>query len=104
VVIVEGPLDALAASGEGWVGVAIMGSQPTDAVLDHIVTRFWSLDEGLVLPDLDSPEWGPRVCLHLAAGGLKARLGSPRPYLDLAAAPKAERAAILDAASCRPKE
>ena len=73
-VIVEGPMDALAAAGEGYYGFALMGNTPPPEVLNHVIALCTArgIVGAVVVPDHDSSESGP----HLAAYSYD--VGDPR--------------------------
>ena len=53
-VVVEGPMDALAASGvPGHTGIALMGHQPSDEVLAHLVHHVNQYDKVIFVADSD---------------------------------------------------
>lgn len=93
--LVEGPMDALAAAGAGFVGLALMGVVPPWTVMDHVcdIVRGCSvtvvMDAGAEQPMLENVLWlkqihkGPVVALH------------PYPHKDLAAMPSQDRAPFL---------
>jgi hypothetical protein len=83
-VIVEGPMDALAAAGAGFTGYALMGMQPNAATLHHLALL---LDDRhtLVLFDRDSMHHAIPVVMFLAANEHSVVRGSiPAPEKDLA--------------------
>ena len=69
-VIIEGPMDALASAGMGFVGVALMGSCPTEDVFDHLALFARAFQPLYVLPDADAPEFAAIVIGALAVRGL----------------------------------
>jgi hypothetical protein len=92
-VVVEGPLDALAAAGAGTgrVGVGMMGATPPLEAYAFIARLFRTL---LVVPDNDETgeETTGRWITHLAARGAAAWLRRvPAEYKDLAECPPAVR-------------
>jgi len=97
VIVVEGPMDALAAATAHHVGLAAMGKQSVGDVLTYVVHQADNIFHGLgvvVVPDLDSVEFGARAVGELAFAGIKAEIRLP-PYEDLAALTKVERRALL---------
>jgi DNA primase len=60
-VVTEGPMDALAAAGVGFVGVGLMGNCPTDAVLDHLALFARAFQPIYVIPDADAPHFGATI-------------------------------------------
>lgn len=95
-VIVEGPLDALAAAGEDYVGVSLMGNAPTEEVLDHLVRLVWPNQRVIVVPDRDDPAWGAKIGPSVASRGVLVTIVAVAPYEDLAAVPTDERRKILE--------
>lgn len=77
-VIVEGPMCALAAAMLGYVGVALMGNQPTDAVLDHLAVYARAFQPVMIVPDADHLELGPLVLCALGQRGIASMILAPR--------------------------
>ncbi len=92
-VLVEGPMDALAAAGCGHVGIAVMGKSPQPEVYDHIASLFKSYTFQVV-PDADDLLAGTEMCANLITRGIRTSLvlGTAK---DLAAASREDREAIL---------
>ena len=70
-VVVEGPMDALAAAYWGYIGIGLMGNDPPEEVFDylaHIVPPFGKV---IVIPDLDHLEMGATVIGALAMRNIK---------------------------------
>jgi DNA primase len=82
-VVTEGPMDALAAAGMGFVGVGLMGNQPTEAVLEHLALFARAFQPIYVIPDADAPEFGSLVLGALAQHGLNVTVRIA-PKKDLA--------------------
>ena len=76
-VIVEGPMCALAAADLGFLGIAVMGNQPTVAVLDHISSLVRNFQPVIVVPDMDMMEFGPKVLGPLAQDGISGAILVP---------------------------
>lgn len=72
-VIVEGPMDALAAAAVGATGIALMGNTPPSACFDYIAKK-WPGAETLVVPDSDARDAGARWLGELTAREMNARL------------------------------
>jgi hypothetical protein len=86
IVVVEGPMDALAAAGEGYLGIALMGMTPSTATMMHLCLL---LEESpakrtLVALDRDSAENATRICTFVSSQGYSCRMAS-LPEKDLAA-------------------
>lgn len=94
-VIVEGPMDALAAADIGFLGAALMGNQPTQEVIDHLVRYARAFSPVLVLPDMDALVFGPNVLCGLSQQGVSGMILNPYKK-DLADMTPAERKSILN--------
>lgn len=95
VVLVEGPMDALACAGVGYRGIAMMGATPSREVLDYLAV----LCEGaniLFVADRDAISEAQRVIRELSRRGRHITLLDPYPYKDIAAAPQDMRTTILE--------
>ena len=96
VVIVEGPTDALAAAGEGYLGIALMGMLPSSKTVAHLVKLIPNKVKVLVLLDRDSEASGPRLSWKLATHGIRSHVAFlPGPEKDIAACPPIKRAKFL---------
>lgn len=93
--VVEGPMDALAAAGEGVTGIALMGVTPPDFALDLTAT-FVRGTIALVVADSDSLGAMAKVGFKLLSRGCGTKLVNPAPHKDLASAPRHERRRILE--------
>lgn len=88
IVVVEGPMDALAAAGEGYLSYALMGMQPNQSTLLHLALLIEDTKElnTLVVLDRDSAEHALRIALFLSTQGYYAKVKHlPGPEKDLAA-------------------
>ena len=65
-VIVEGPMDALAAAGSGWFGIGLMGNMPGPGVISYVASLVKHLGRVLVVPDSDCIEMGSYIIGALA--------------------------------------
>lgn len=76
VVIVEGPMDALAAAGAGYVGIALMGMTPSQATLYHLtlLVHDYFPTNVLVLLDRGEVANATKVMLFLASQGFSAKI------------------------------
>lgn len=83
-IIVEGPMDALAAAGLGYVGVALMGNTPGAPVLHHIRSLVETFGNCIVLPDKDAEEQGVALTAKLWTAGVKCTLKRMTGAKDLA--------------------
>lgn len=83
VVVVEGPMDALAAAGEGCLGVALMGNTPPARVLNFVSTLASSLPV-LVVGDSDALREASHTAGALAIRGRKTQLVMLQGAKDLA--------------------
>lgn len=93
-VIVEGPMDALAAAGLGFLGIAVMGNQPTYEVIEHLAGFARSFQPVIVLPDADALEFGANVLCPLAMRGISGMIRAPHKK-DLAEMRPEERKEFL---------
>lgn len=71
-------MDALAAVPLGFVGVGLMGNQPPDKVISHVIDRVRTFQLVIIIPDQDHVEMGAYLLGHLAAHGIKARVLLPQ--------------------------
>jgi len=78
-VICEGPMCALAACGCGYIGIGLMGNQPSDTVVDHIVRLIRGYFEPvLIVPDLDHIEMGAFLVGSFASNSLSSSILLPK--------------------------
>jgi hypothetical protein len=96
-VLVEGPLDALAAAALGCTGVALLGMRPPHSVW-RVVEPFLSGRVVVVLPDLDALDAGVRWATAVRASGGRPLLVTTAPQKDLAALDPPSRARVLEKA------
>ena len=84
-VIVEGPMDALAAAGEGYTGFALMGMKPSKATLMHLALLLEddSPIDSLVLLDRGELSNAIAVSTFLCSQGYPAKVAE-LPEKDLA--------------------
>lgn len=74
-VIVEGPMDALAAAEFNYIGIALMGNDPPDIVIERIVATVKDKFEPvIVIPDLDHLEMGAAVVGALTMERIKCEV------------------------------
>lgn len=97
VVIVEGPMDALAAASHGYAGIATLGVGPPRETIQHIATLAGSHNRAVLLPDHDSVGKWVALQARLAQYGIYAKIVELAPYKDLAEVPQQEREAFLGA-------
>lgn len=97
-VIVEGPMDALAAAGEGFVSVAVMGIDPPASTVNEVAKflKRSDLRKTYVLFDRESEAQSKAAVLAviLASYGVRAKVAS-LPQKDLAAMSTNERTNFL---------
>ena len=94
-VICEGPMDALAACGLNYVGIGLMGNQPPDTVVRHIVRLIKRYFEPVIIvPDLDHIEMGAYMVGCLAGVGIVTKIILPTQK-DLCKMPFQERKVLL---------
>jgi len=92
--VVEGPMDALAAAGEGFVSVALMGVQPPADCLS-LTAKLLRGTIPVIVSDLNAEKEMTDVQLRLAAQGIVGQLCSPYPGKDLAALDRPGRRKVL---------
>lgn len=98
IVVVEGPMDALAAAGEGYLAFALMGMVPSDATLFHLALLIQDYEDQkiIVLLDRDSSAAAVKVVTFLASQGYDASMAQmPGPEKDLAECMPATRKRLL---------
>jgi len=98
-IIVEGPMDALAAATTGYVGLAAMGKINVGDVVGYIKqslqhTQLFARLPVLIIPDVDSPEFGTQAITELALAGIRAGIRLPNVE-DLAALSRKQRERLL---------
>ena len=97
VVVVEGPMDALAAAEFGFLGVATLGVQPNSAVLDHIASVAKKYPWFCIIPDRDELGRWAHTQAELGKRGIYGSiLLPPSPYKDLAETPRESRKEMLE--------
>lgn len=95
-IIVEGPMDALAAAGMGYVGIGLMGNTPNEAVLSHIEAVVKVYGDCYVIPDRDAFKEGAEITAKLWTRGVRCTLKSISGGKDLAElSPKQREVLIL---------
>src|SRR3990167_856048 len=85
VICVEGPMDALAASGEGFLAIAFMGATPPEPVIKFAAELIVPAPALLVM-DADQPRAAVSLLESLVIAGVRCRLATPYPFKDLAEA------------------
>jgi len=99
-VVVEGPMDALAAATMGHLGFAAMGKINLKDVVNYIKTGFkfvqvfQSEDPVIIVPDLDFTDFGAQACRELGLAGIRAEIRLP-DFEDLAAMSRKQREKLL---------
>jgi hypothetical protein len=93
-VILEGPMCALAAAALNYVGIAVMGNQPSRDVLSHIAVMVNAFQPVQVVPDADMANLGVAVISWLGQEGIACLLRIP-PKKDLAEMEPKERKSFL---------
>lgn len=94
VVLVEGPMDALAAAECGYAGVAAMGNRPGANLLQNVLAQFPGKTI-TVVPDTDAIRAGAVTVGRLALLGATARLLFPVGAKDLSRMPELARRKLL---------
>lgn len=95
IVLTEGPMDALAAAGLGYLAVSTMGAFFCKYALRWINQNVSKDVLVIVVPDLDMPEFGVEVVRWLAAEGRSASMRLPVGAKDLAEMSVSARRALL---------
>lgn len=99
-VIVEGPMDALAAAGYGFPAIALLGVDPPKIVFDFVaqlVGKSYQKGRAFIIPDNDRMAKWVGIQNELGARGVSGQLRLVSGgYKDLAEMPAHERAAFLD--------
>ncbi len=95
-VVVEGPMDALAAAGAGYTGFALMGMMPSLATLMHLGLLLDDEQDVLVLLDRDSTNENVRITTTLASNEFNVRAAiMPSQCKDLASLEPKQRSQLL---------
>lgn len=89
--LVEGPVDALAASQSGLFAVALMGMAPPAAALEFLIRLIKKWTPLFVVWDSDEPEPWLEIIKYLWGKGVTTSLVDPYPAKDLAALPSYKR-------------
>ena len=98
-VIVEGPMDALAAATSKHIGLAAMGKINVGDVVEYVKsglrhTQVFARLPVLIVPDVDSPEFGAQAITQLALAEINAEIRMPE-FEDLAALSRKKRERLL---------
>lgn len=96
VLIAEGPMDALAAAGLGYVGVGLMGNKPPTPVIHHLVSiiEVYADSDGtncFIVPDADALSEAHVLARTLWERGVKCYVKPLVGFKDLAGMPSAQR-------------
>lgn len=96
IVVVEGPMDALAAAGEGYLAYALMGMKPSKATLMHLALLIEDMCELDILVILDRGEFANSMAVStfLSTQGYHAK-AAELPEKDLAQCLPEKRRAFL---------
>jgi hypothetical protein len=89
-------MDALAAAMEGYLGIGLMGNQPTTEVITHLSKFASTFPPVLIVPDADALEMGPDVLCALSQMNISGMILAPARK-DLAAMSRKERRSFLHA-------
>lgn len=91
VMILEGPMDALASAELGYVGIGLMGNRPNAPVINHLVELIevycGSDNACLIVPDSDAPLEGTTLAGLLWERGLRCYVKPLVGFKDLAGMP-----------------
>lgn len=94
-VLVEGPMDALAAAGLGYFSIATMGALFSSYAIKYIEDHVSIKVPVIVVPDLDCPQFGVETVQKLSAEGHKVLMRLPVGAKDLAGMQRAGRKRLL---------
>lgn len=94
IVVVEGPMCALAAAGLGFLGVSLLGATPSREVMGF-VSWLCRGTRTILLADSDSPATMAALVPVLAEAGVPVELRIPSRGKDLADLSPLERSALL---------
>lgn len=95
-VIVEGPMDALAAAGAGYAGIALMGMTPGYSTIVQLTKLLDRHKPVFVLLDRDSNDNAHKLAIKLAGLGVNSKvIFLPGPEKDLAQCTKLKRRKFL---------
>ena len=95
VVLTEGPMDALAAAGMGYLSLSTMGALFSEYALQYLTKNVATDIPVIVIPDVDCPDFGVSVVKLLATTGRKCVMRVSEEGDDLAAASNKERRHLL---------
>ena len=95
IILCEGPTDALAAAGAGYLAIATMGALFSKYALRYINKKTDKSCPIIVVPDLDMPGFGPDNVATLSKSGRTAVMRMPEGVNDLAKMSKAGRKRLL---------
>lgn len=100
-IIVEGPMDALAAAGCGFPAIAILGATPPKLVFDQVarlVDKSYRKGQAIIIPDNDRLGAWVDTQLELGNRGVYARIQQiTNGAKDLAELPEQDRMEFLNA-------
>jgi DNA primase len=98
-IVVEGPMDALAAAGLGYQAIAILGVDPPKVVYDHVaklVARSYMKNKAIIIPDMDRVARWQETQQELGQRGVRGELKQvPYGRKDLAECTPDERKEFL---------
>ncbi len=95
IVLVEGPTDALAAAGAGYLAIATMGALFSNYALRYLDKKTSKDCPVIVIPDIDMPEFGVENVINLSKAGRRVEMREPQGAKDLAKMSKSARAQLL---------
>lgn len=99
-VVVEGPMDALAVAGQGYPAVAVLGADPPPNVIKHvaqIATLSQRVAKVIILPDMDRLATWQHFQHKLGMIGVHAEIKlGPLNYKDIAECPLDVRKEFFD--------
>lgn len=95
ILVVEGPMDALAGASAGYPGIATLGVTPNVETINHVASVVQSYPRTVLLPDSDALGRWTVLQAKLVQRGIAAPIRLLTPYKDLAAIPQSERETFL---------
>ncbi len=95
VVIIEGPMDALAAAGMGYLSISTMGALFSEYALIYLDRNVPKDIPVIIIPDVDCLDFGVSVVKLLSIAGRKCVMRVSEEGDDLAAASNKERKHLL---------
>jgi DNA primase len=97
VVVVEGPMDALAAAECGFDSIALMGINPGKLALEHLVTLIAKRNTLILLDgEPEATKAAYEIAMHVSSTGIRAIVATLSGVKDLAKASFSYRKSFLE--------